>query len=81
MGTSEQVQRTMERTWASESAVTSDRIVEDILRFPAAVHPRTPTHYPPRHPLHVFMYVNSWMGCQSSSVPAPSHAWPNCRAQ
>ena len=27
----------MERTWASPTAVTSDRIVEDILRFPKAL--------------------------------------------
>eukprot|EP00966_Prymnesium_polylepis_P257668 5952697-Prymnesium_polylepis.1 len=27
----------MEATWASDTAVSSDRIVEDILRFPAAL--------------------------------------------
>ena len=36
-GTKEQVQDLMERTWAHPEAVPSERIVEDICRFPAAI--------------------------------------------
>ena len=36
-GTAEQVQRLMELTWAHDGAVRSERIVEDICRFPAAL--------------------------------------------
>ena len=36
-GTAKQVQRLMEVTWAHDDAVRSERIVEDICRFPAAL--------------------------------------------
>ena len=36
-GTPAQVQDLMERTWAHPGAVTSERIVEDICRFPVAI--------------------------------------------
>ena len=36
-GTPKQVQDLMERTWAHDGAVTSERIVEDICRWPAAL--------------------------------------------
>ena len=37
VGKASEVQSTMERTWAHPGAVTSERIVEDICRFPVAI--------------------------------------------